>query len=170
MAVYLSRARDDDLRHANVADDSSPDDAAPEEPADTDESRSGRIGKPAATIGGPDGQLSEGERLYINNCQACHLQGQGMDPGFPALVDNSAVDGPDATNLIQVILNGAQNAQTRHSPAILTMPDFGWRLNDTQVATLASYVRSTFGGLDHEAASVAQGRVEDIRARGGDDD
>lgn len=163
MAVYIKSLRTGDDGSQYMAEGVAPSDGKSRPPADSNGPRAGHISEARASIGTADGRLSAGERLYIDNCQACHLQGQGMHPAFPALVDNSAVNGPNPTNVIHVILNGAQNVQTQHDPSILTMPNFDWRLNNAQVATLATYVRSTFGKLDEQDAQVTQQQVEAIR-------
>jgi mono/diheme cytochrome c family protein len=41
------------------------------------------------------------------------------------------------------------------------MPAFGWKLDDTQVAAVATYVRNAWGNA---APAVTPGQVKDLRA------
>ena len=50
---------------------------------------------------------------------------------------------------------------TRTAPTGLTMPDFGWRLSDDDVAQLLSFVRTGWG---NQAEPVSASQVKDIRA------
>ncbi|MBB4865865.1 mono/diheme cytochrome c family protein [Pseudomonas nitritireducens] len=89
---------------------------------------------------------SPGEQLYLDNCSACHRSdGQGYARTFPRLAGNSAVTGQSADSLIRIILQGGQVPVTRGAPSGLRMPDFGWRLDDRQVAELSSFLRSAWG-------------------------
>jgi mono/diheme cytochrome c family protein len=90
--------------------------------------------------------LDAGERVYIDNCTACHfISGRGAPPTFPPLVGNELVNADNPTGLITVILNGAKMPTTSKAPTQLAMPDFGWRLTDQQVADLTSFIRSGWG-------------------------
>ncbi|MDN6857782.1 cytochrome c [Pseudomonas sp. CAN2814] len=109
--------------------------------------------------GKPEGR---GEELYLDNCAACHRSdGQGYRSTFPRLAGNSAVTGEGADSLIRIILNGSSMPITQGAPTGLSMPAFGWRLSDTQVAQLASFLRSAWG---YQAAPVTPAEVANIRA------
>ncbi|MDQ2801636.1 MAG: cytochrome c [Pseudomonadota bacterium] len=84
-----------------------------------------------------------GAELYSANCASCHGdKGTGSADGtFPPLLHNTSVGAPAPNNLVMVIVNGMQR-QTAHDDAF--MPAFD-RLDDNQVATLASYVEGQFG-------------------------
>jgi len=112
-------------------------------------------------IGSEGGLLAPGERLYMDNCMACHLDGQGAPGAFPALVGNGAVVADEPNDLLMVILHGAQTPQTDLHPTVFAMPNFDWRLSDEEVATLADYVRRTFGRK--EGASVDVDLVAELR-------
>ncbi|MNC79003.1 Gluconate 2-dehydrogenase cytochrome c subunit precursor [compost metagenome] len=49
---------------------------------------------------------------------------------------------------------------TIEAPTGLTMPDFGWRLSDQQVAQIATFVRTSWG---NNAAPVTADQVKEIR-------
>lgn len=111
------------------------------------------------TAAKPDMPL--GARLYLDNCGACHtVSGQGAPRTIPDLVGNSTVIAEDPAGLISIILDGARMPSTRKAPAALAMPGFAARLNDTEVATLASFVRSAW---TNDAAPVDETAIEDIR-------
>lgn len=114
---------------------------------------------PRLVEGKPQG---EGEALYLDNCAACHRSdGQGYRATFPRLAGNSAVLGSSPESLIHIILKGASVPKTQGAPTGLTMPDFGWRLNDAQVAELATFLRSAWG---YDAAAVTAEEVARVRA------
>lgn len=103
-----------------------------------------------------------GEALYLDNCAACHRSdGQGYRATFPRLVGNSAVLGDSPESLIHIILKGSSVPKTQGAPTGLSMPDFGWRLDDAQVAELATFLRSAWG---YNAAAVKAEEVARIRA------
>jgi mono/diheme cytochrome c family protein len=90
--------------------------------------------------------LSDGERLYLDNCNACHMvDGRGADGVFPSLVGNSIVTAPQSTGLIDVILHGAEMPSTATRPEKLRMPAFASRLFDADVAALTTFLRSAWG-------------------------
>lgn len=105
--------------------------------------------------------LSEGERLYLDNCNACHfVNGQGAPPAFPPLDGASVVNARSPGGLIQLILRGAQLPSTASSPSALAMPGFARRLNDAEVAALATFVRQ---GWHNHAPAVTADQVKSVR-------
>ncbi|SEG07849.1 cytochrome c [Marinobacterium lutimaris] len=105
--------------------------------------------------------VDSGERLYVDNCGACHFSNaQGADSVFPKLDRNPLVNAENPTGLIRVILAGARLPSTAKAPEDLAMPGFGWRLDDAEVATLASFVRS---GWNNKAAAVTSDQVAEVR-------
>lgn len=110
--------------------------------------------------------LSDGERLYLDNCAACHLNaGQGAERVFPPLNGNSLSNAEDPTGLIHTILAGATPPATAKIPAQLPMPGFGWRLSDDEAATLATFVRGAWG---NDGGAVTAEQVAKVRASIGD--
>ena len=105
--------------------------------------------------------LSEGERLYLDNCGACHfVTGKGAPGIFPELDQATIVNAGDPTGLIHTILVGAQQPSTAKAPSTLAMPGFGQRLSDEEVAQLATFVRQ---GWSNRAAAVTKELVADVR-------
>nr|WP_232968169.1 cytochrome c [Pseudomonas sp. CCOS 191] len=108
---------------------------------------------------GNDGKT--GAALYVDNCGACHrTDGQGYARVFPALAGNPVVQGQDATSLIHIVLAGATLPATASAPSTFSMPGFGWRLSDQQVADVVNFIRSSWG---NQAAAVTAGQVAALR-------
>lgn len=80
---------------------------------------------------------------------------------FPKLDGASIINAEDPTALIHVILAGAQTPSTERSPSVLPMPGFAWRMNDSEVAELATFLRQ---GWANQAPKVAADQVKAVRA------
>jgi mono/diheme cytochrome c family protein len=127
-------------------------------------------GKPAtfeAALRGaaPKATDLEGARLYSGQCAACHgRDGSGSPDGvIPSLYHNSTVGASRTNNLVAVILHGVDRMVGDHH---VLMPAFGENsyvqpLTDAQIATLATFVRQTFGPGD----SVTEQQVQLARAQ-----
>ncbi|MEA3100818.1 MAG: alcohol dehydrogenase (quinone), cytochrome c subunit [Caballeronia mineralivorans] len=91
------------------------------------------------------------------NC-AQGSDGRGYTRVFPALGGNPVVQGTDATSLIYVLLSGSTLAGTKTAPSSFTMPAFGWRLSDQEVADVSNFVRNSWGntGSTVSASDVAK--------------
>lgn len=102
-----------------------------------------------------------GALLYLDNCATCHrTDGKGYKNTFPALDGNSSLNSEDPSSVIQLILIGGQVPSTAKSPTGLTMPDFGWRLNDFEIAALTSFIRNSWS---NQAPNVTEKQVKEIR-------
>jgi mono/diheme cytochrome c family protein len=115
---------------------------------------------PIAVAAG-DPQMKAGETVYQNNCTSCHgWDGKGEGRIFPTLAGNNIVRQDSAETLVRIVLAGAQAAHTHDAPTAPSMPSFAWRLNDTQVADLLTYVRNSWGnkGGAVSADAVAKAR------------
>ncbi|MDR7343905.1 mono/diheme cytochrome c family protein [Pantoea alhagi] len=105
--------------------------------------------------------LTEGERLYIDNCNACHfVNGKGAPGVFPELDQASIVNAESPVGLIHTILAGAQQPSTAKAPSTLAMPGFAARLSDEEVAKLATFIRQ---GWNNHASAVTSDQVKDVR-------
>ncbi|SUB14100.1 G3-ADH subunit II [Oligella urethralis] len=92
----------------------------------------------------------------------CHfVDGKGAPEIFPKLDGNSIVIADNPTSLINILLHGAELPSTELRPARLRMPDFAWRLDDEEVAELATFIRK---GWNNKASAVSASQVEKIRA------
>ena len=112
-----------------------------------------RQGKPA-----PDKTRAQGASLYLQYCGGCHQAGgRGMPNLFPPLAGNGAVLAPDPADVLKVVLGGIP-AQGKYVP----MPAFAAVLDDTQIASIANYVRSSWGNT--ASANVTPAAVARLRA------
>ncbi|EKE44847.1 Gluconate 2-dehydrogenase cytochrome c subunit precursor [Oceaniovalibus guishaninsula JLT2003] len=105
--------------------------------------------------------LDIGGRLYLDNCSACHMiDGKGGDLMFPELDGNSIVQADQPGGLLNVILHGETLPSTRLAPMQLDMPGFANRLNDAEIAALATFLRTAWSNT---APPVAPEDVADMR-------
>jgi len=104
---------------------------------------------------------SRGAELYVDNCAACHhTDAEGAVNALPAIAGNPTVLAPQPTTLVRLILAGSSLPSTQKAPSNLGMPGFAWRLNDDEVAQLATYVRGNFG---NHAPAVSAAQVREVR-------
>jgi mono/diheme cytochrome c family protein len=101
-----------------------------------------------------------GSDVYGEYCSECHKEsGRGAFLKAPPLAGSAIVQSADESSLINVILYGAHPDTRLPAPfgAWESMKGFQQKLDDAQVAALASYLRSAWG---HEASSV---EPEDVK-------
>jgi mono/diheme cytochrome c family protein len=103
-----------------------------------------------------------GADTYLNSCAACHRSdGKGYASVFPALALNPVATGGDSTSLIHIVLAGSSTPATQAAPARFTMPPYGWRLSDAEVANVLTLLRSSWG---NHASPVTAAQVAKVRA------
>jgi len=66
----------------------------------------------------------------------------------------------DATSLIHIILTGSTTPAVKNAVSNLTMPSFGWRLDDQQVADVVNFIRTSWG---NSAPPVTASDVAKVR-------
>jgi mono/diheme cytochrome c family protein len=105
----------------------------------------------------PEAPMAPGEKLFNNNCSACHQKdGKGLgNNAQPSLVGAPVVAGP-ADELAGWVLYGKRPATLPAGKYVPVMPQFGW-LADADAAALLTYIRTHFG---NDYGPVA---VDDIR-------
>lgn len=105
-----------------------------------------------------------GASVYVDSCAACHkTDGSGYQRFFPALRGNPVVMTDDPTSLIHIVLAGGALPGVKGAPSTITMPAFGWRLNDQQVADVVNFIRTSWsngGKADVTAKDVAKLRKD----------
>jgi len=108
---------------------------------------SGTIAQLAAD---PDARR-QGERLFMDNCSACHGSDGHGNPllGAPNLADGDWLYGGDDAAILTSILDG------RHG----TMPPFTPALDDVASTDMAHYVLS-LSGAEHDAAKAKRGGAQ----------
>jgi mono/diheme cytochrome c family protein len=90
-----------------------------------------------------------GQRVFEGACASCHdWSGESPLTAFATFVGARAVNDPAATNMVQIVLYGAQRKTAAGSAS---MPAFGHAYSDAEIAAVASYVMQRFGA---EASDV----------------
>src|SRR6202022_3726262 len=90
--------------------------------------------------------------------------GAGVEHIFPRLSGSAIVKQDDPTTLVRIILTGSRAAGTDAAPTAPAMPSLGYRLTDSQLAAVATYIRNTWGNA---ASAVTADTVQSLRARVG---
>lgn len=99
-----------------------------------------------------------GAATYVDSCASCHrTDGSGYARFFPELRGNPVLLSGDPVSLIHIVLQGQTLPGFKAAPSSITMPPFGWRLDDQQLADVVTFIRGSWG--NHAPAVSA----EDVR-------
>jgi mono/diheme cytochrome c family protein len=123
-----------------------------------------RAGSQGASPAKPDEQaMHRGRAIFADVCAACHQDGgEGVPRMFPPLKGNANVQQRDPTTVLHFILDGTRAEPTDRAPTPLSMPAFNWKLNDADIAAVATYVRNAWGNT---APEISARQVADLRAK-----
>ncbi|RXZ44016.1 cytochrome c oxidase subunit II [Crenobacter cavernae] len=129
-------------------------------PADYDKWLAAKKAAAAANVDDPNkvwtlaGLNARGEKVYQQNCVACHLaNGQGVPGAFPALAASKIATGDVAAH-IGIVLHGSKK-----NPA---MAAWGTQLSDTDLAAVITYERNAWGNNTGQAV-----QPKDVKAARG---
>lgn len=123
-------------------DDVTPTPVQPVEPVETPD-------EPGIPVTGEE-WINQGESIYAPQCATCHgVNGEGMEPQFPALDGNPEVLSTDPDPVIDVVLHGRG-----------AMPAFGNQLTDEEIAQVVSYIRNAW---TNDASIVTEEEVAGLR-------
>jgi mono/diheme cytochrome c family protein len=104
-------------------------------------------------------------KLYEQHCAQCHgAKGEGIANAYPALAGNRAVTMGQASNLVQIVLNGGYAPATQGNPRPFGMPPFVLVLGDTDMALVLTHIRQSWG---NRASEITPLEVNRIRANSG---
>ncbi len=107
------------------------------------------------------GAMRRGAAIYSDACASCHLEdGVGQPRFFPPLGHDAMLQQVDPTGLEHLILAGGRVGPTATRPSPLTMPSFAWKLTDSEIADVSTYIRNSWG---NRAPPVSAGRVAGMR-------
>jgi len=110
-----------------------------------------------------------GAKIYADECSGCHAaNGKGIPSLFPALHGSAVVQQTDPTSLMHVVLRGSRGIATDAAPTGAAMPEFGWLLNDDQVAAVLTYIRNAWGNAAPSVSSAEVGRARHAFVESGD--
>jgi mono/diheme cytochrome c family protein len=85
---------------------------------------------------------ANGAAIYAAACATCHENARALPYGGVYLGLSTAITGPDARNLANIVLSGVRPVEGERSPI---MPGFATSMNDNQIAALLNYLRVRFG-------------------------
>lgn len=103
---------------------------------------------------------SLGARVYADNCMACHRSdGAGYNQTFPGLAKNSVLNDPAADSVVRIILIGHTVPATKAAVTEYTMPAFGWRLSNEDVAAVTTFIRQSWGNSGGTVTAQEVGRL-----------
>jgi cytochrome c oxidase cbb3-type subunit 2 len=112
-------------------------------------------------VGTESSDAELGKQVYEKYCIACHqASGKGLPGTFPSLVGNEAVLLEDASQHIEVVLNGLKDKVIEGVTYAVPMPGFGGQLNDQEVAAVINHERSQWG---NDAARITGDAVAKFR-------
>lgn len=119
---------------------------------------------PDPQFSAPDtASMRRGEAIFSDACTACHLEGARGQAGlFPPLRGSAVAQQNDPMGVIHIILAGTRVGPSPKTPTPFSMPSFGWKLNDQEVADVATYIRNGWG---NRAAPVSAGEVQSLRKK-----
>ena len=114
--------------------------------------------------------LARGQALYLDNCTACHNpDGRGVPDVFPPLTGSAAIQADNPGTVIHVVLAGARMAAPSSRPTGLSMPGFGWKLDDREIADVVNYARHAWGNraplVDADTVAAVRKDIEPSEAR-----
>jgi mono/diheme cytochrome c family protein len=108
--------------------------------ADRPASKDPSFDKPDAAV------MRQGEAIWADTCSACHrADGSGVPGLFPPMKGDANVQQLDPTTVLHFILAGTRATPTHARPTPLSMPAYDWKLNDEQIAAVATYARNAWG-------------------------
>jgi mono/diheme cytochrome c family protein len=112
-------------------------------------------------VSGQEPAMQQGQAIYNNQCAACHtVGGEGIVGLFSRLSGAPLVQQAQATSLIRVVLEGSRAVATDEAPTGPAMPSFAWKLSDTDIAAVITYIRNSWGNA---ALPVSPGEVGNMR-------
>jgi len=110
-----------------------------------------------------DAVMAQGKAIWEDECSACHrMDGSGVPRFFPPVKASANVQQANATTVLHYILAGAHRAPTDRAPTPFAMPAFYWKLDDDQIAAVATFARNSWG---NQAAAVSADDVAKLRTK-----
>lgn len=107
--------------------------------------------------------MKEGQAIWQDTCSACHrMDASGVPRYFPPLAHDAFAQQNDPTSVIHYILAGTRHVPTDKGPTALSMPAYDWKLDDQQVAAVATFVRNSWGNT---ADPVSADQVKKLRGQ-----
>jgi len=107
--------------------------------------------------------MKRGAEIYSDACSSCHFEDGVGQPGlFPPLGKNAMLQQSNPIAVEHLILAGTRIGTSPTRPSPLAMPSFAWKLNDQEVADVATYIRNSWGNKAEpvSASDVSKARKQ----------
>jgi mono/diheme cytochrome c family protein len=105
--------------------------------------------------------MAAGAAVYAHACIACHeADGSGAPRIYPPLPGNASLQAADPLSTLRIIIDGAQTVTTPRAPNTGSMPAYGGKLSDQEIADVATYIRDSWGNA---APAVTPAQVAKAR-------
>jgi mono/diheme cytochrome c family protein len=105
--------------------------------------------------------MADGRQVYESHCAACHtVRGKGLNSVISPLAGNAAVQSKAPLTVLHAVLQGIKPVKWDPQAERANMPGFASRLDDAQIAALATYIRNSWGNA---APQVSVNEVRDAR-------
>ena len=109
----------------------------------------------------PQASMAAGAAVYAHGCIACHeADGSGAPRIYPPLPGNAGLQSADPLSTLRIIIDGAQTVTTPRAPNPGSMPAYGGKLSDSEIADVATYIRNSWGNA---APAVSPAEVAKAR-------
>lgn len=100
-----------------------------------------------------------GATEFQSYCAGCHIDDTGVRGDVPPLEESPWVTGPES-RLIKIVMHGVRGEMVIQGRTYdQEMPGFGPVLSDSEIASLLSFVRRQFGGINTPVAPAAVGAI-----------
>lgn len=104
--------------------------------------------------------MQRGAQVYELNCMACHnVKGEGLPGMVTGFADNPGIRTLSGANLVGTVLKGGQAVITEGNVTGAGMPSFDWKLSDSDIAAVLTYVRNSWGNAAPEVEAEAVTRT-----------
>lgn len=101
-----------------------------------------------------------GQQVYATHCDTCHMpSGKGIPGAYPPLAGNPVVNTNNPVNALRMVLDGGFRAATESDPMPYSMPPFGDKLSDREIAGVLTYIRGNWG---NDASAVSEDDVQTL--------
>ncbi|MFJ4346412.1 c-type cytochrome [Pseudomonas sp. NPDC089401] len=117
---------------------------------------------PPPAIAASEPIMQRGAQVYELNCMACHnVKGEGLPGMVTGFADNPGIRTPSGANLVGTVLKGGQAVITEGNVTGAGMPSFDWKLSDSDIAAVLTYVRNSWGNAAPEVEAQAVARTRE---------
>jgi mono/diheme cytochrome c family protein len=100
-----------------------------------------------------------GKSNFDTYCSGCHVDDAVTSGTAPTLEGSTWVTGP-ASRTIRIVLHGVGGPiEVVGKTHDLTMPGFAPILTDAEIASVVSYIRSRFGGVNTPISAATVGQI-----------